>query len=891
MEDLKQIQEFFSKPLEENTWPEELTSRYNGEYRFELEKVTPTYQDKPGRAKYRVIDIESGELKGTPVFGSISSLQAFADDLIKPQGGTQSTNLGEMDMNDPVMMRMRAAKTKTAKMKASQPKPSRGIDYDEALNLRAIKSEIEDRIKQLYIDMEQEAEPEGGEIADRYGNELNKLEDRLYKVQKQLRDYDMNESTVTESKGAKNYFDDLKYNYNKAFRYLGADEKEEYKQLAKNYFSRLNEGFKDYLGYSSPKITRPTQDQVDRFFTLTQNETHYLNSKPVEGQEKTFNKMEVEPWDEYDLSNWNSLVRKAKTRGKSIDENDKASIIKDKIEKLRKLSNSGEIDGDEFLDKFNPLQKQLKAIDEAKVDYDFSERELIRVLRQLKRGASTEIDMIKAFTKALGRDITKDELFSESIDEGQVLKGIVDGKPTYIIDYEGQEMRIKGEDWPNFKKMIQLKESLNESNVTQSKIFDQSEIDEIIGEIREITGILEDGYNSDVGYKEYRFGDGTGGFSFKWSHNRNQGGRFGISLRENGNHKLSAISWYDKNVYGSEEIKSTNTNIQNVTTWEDLDNSMLVSIWSQLQPLVKKNEIDAKAALSAEAKAQADFYRGRGNTSGTIDEALNPAVEEDKIDIVTMDVPLFIRALEYAKEDAQEDMDLHEFAEKAIAATKQQGILQMDDYGMLVGETEPIDESVVTEASEDRMIKQIERALKDGTSIFKLPMATQKYYNKNKSDFKSVVEKVIAQLKESTSRNLSEDYSMLIGKRVEVEQYNISKNQKEIVDGVVTDATKETVTFKVGDKSKTVSNTVFKGILKESKNYIGKKQITKDKFANLKGKTITYEGSKWDVIDSNEFTVELKNKDNKTKTVNFKQFTTKGLVERIIKKLKENKIK
>jgi hypothetical protein len=54
-------------------------------------------------------------------------------------------------------------------------------------------------------------------------------------------------------------------------------------------------------------------------------------------------------------------------------------------------------------------------IDEAKVDYDFSERELIRVLRQLKRGASTEVDMIKAFTKALGRDLTKDELFSESI--------------------------------------------------------------------------------------------------------------------------------------------------------------------------------------------------------------------------------------------------------------------------------------------------------------------------------------------------------------------------------------------------------------------------------------------------------------------------------------------
>ena len=70
------------------------------------------------------------------------------------------------------------------------------IDYDEALTLRGMKAEIEDEIAQLYRDMEQEAEPEGGEIADYYGNQLNKLEDRLYKINKQLRDYDMNESAL-----------------------------------------------------------------------------------------------------------------------------------------------------------------------------------------------------------------------------------------------------------------------------------------------------------------------------------------------------------------------------------------------------------------------------------------------------------------------------------------------------------------------------------------------------------------------------------------------------------------------------------------------------------------------------------------------------------------------
>ena len=75
------------------------------------------------------------------------------------------------------------------------------IDYDEALTLRGMKSEIEAEIAQLYRDMEQEAEPEGGEIADYYGGQLNKLEDRLYKINKQLRDYDMNESLNEEMDG------------------------------------------------------------------------------------------------------------------------------------------------------------------------------------------------------------------------------------------------------------------------------------------------------------------------------------------------------------------------------------------------------------------------------------------------------------------------------------------------------------------------------------------------------------------------------------------------------------------------------------------------------------------------------------------------------------------
>ena len=61
-------------------------------------------------------------------------------------------------------------------------------------------------------------------------------------------------------------------------------------------------------------------------------------------------------------------------------------------------------------------------INEAIVDYDFSKEELIRVIKQLKRNASTEIGMIKAFEKALGRELTDDEIRGSKLDENKKKK-------------------------------------------------------------------------------------------------------------------------------------------------------------------------------------------------------------------------------------------------------------------------------------------------------------------------------------------------------------------------------------------------------------------------------------------------------------------------------------
>ena len=65
---------------------------------------------------------------------------------------------------------------------------------------------------------------------------------------------------------------------------------------------------------------------------------------------------------------------------------------------------------------------------------------------------------------------------------------------------------------------------------------------------------------------------------------------------------------------------------------------------------------------------------------------------ENPMDVVKMDVPLFIRLLEYAREDAKTDMDLHNLTEKAIAASAEGKILTMDDYSFLVPEKEKVNE-------------------------------------------------------------------------------------------------------------------------------------------------------------------------------------------------------
>ena len=94
--------------------------------------------------------------------------------------------------------------------------------------------------------------------------------------------------------------------------------------------------------------------------------------------------------------------------------------------------------------------------------------------------------------------------------------------------------------------------------------------------------------------------------------------------------------------------------------------------------------------FASDDKATASRLKKIKNKPAVVKESHNP------IDSVTVDVPLLIRLLEYAKEDAESDMDLHRVAERLIKLSQVNHVLSMADYNRIVGTTPQalIDETV-----------------------------------------------------------------------------------------------------------------------------------------------------------------------------------------------------
>lgn len=92
--------------------------------------------------------------------------------------------------------------------------------------------------------------------------------------------------------------------------------------------------------------------------------------------------------------------------------------------------------------------------------------------------------------------------------------------------------------------------------------------------------------------------------------------------------------------------------------------------------------------------------------------------EENPVDVIRMDVPLFMRCLEFSREDAQDDADLHHLVEKAVEMSKDGKTLTMDNYDELAG---GVSEGIVDEAKDpnvDAEWKAVKQStLKEGCPV------------------------------------------------------------------------------------------------------------------------------------------------------------------------------
>ena len=174
---------------------------------------------------------------------------------------------------------------------------------------------------------------------------------------------------------------------------------------------------KDEEGKDHTYVYSEGEVKLEEFEDMRPKDIEFEKAKEEERlanhpEEETIRKIQAMFADEKSLKEDDDKIKDLESQldfHTQMDNMGRASIIKDKIEKLRKLSNSGEIDGDEFLDKFNPLSKELKSLDESKIS---SYEKQLKIAYDALEKAEKDGDVRKGELALAAIDLINDEIDS-----------------------------------------------------------------------------------------------------------------------------------------------------------------------------------------------------------------------------------------------------------------------------------------------------------------------------------------------------------------------------------------------------------------------------------------------------------------------------------------------
>lgn len=135
-------------------------------------------------------------------------------------------------------------------------------------------------------------------------------------------------------------------------------------------------------------------------------------------------------------------------------------------------------------------------------------------------------------------------------------------------------------------------------------------------------------------------------------------------------------------------------------------------------------------------------------------------MEKEKIDptTITMDVPLFIRMLEYAREDANSDMDLHKVTEKINSLGNKK--LTMDDYEKIINikkSEKKMNESITLATKISKLKKVISKVILEDLNDSSFYNKLKFEINKGDSDYESKYNKTLGEYGVDSPDQLSED--------------------------------------------------------------------------------------------------------------------------------------
>jgi len=141
---------------------------------------------------------------------------------------------------------------------------------------------------------------------------------------------------------------------------------------------------------------------------------------------------------------------------------------------------------------------------------------------------------------------------------------------------------------------------------------------------------------------------------------------------------------------------------------EEKQPSLLKQYFAEAEEAFQQEKIEKRQLINQYAKIIAERVQMKESAiprhspgfTGGVGPGLQdntPMEDINKPDVVKMDIPLLIRLLEYAREDAKTDMDLHNVTEKLIQFSEEGDTLTMDHYDAIIGEQkllpEPTNES------------------------------------------------------------------------------------------------------------------------------------------------------------------------------------------------------